>query len=200
MTQVALSQNETYELPEPGPVPDRQDAPHLHDAVLDPTGRFIIVPDLGADTLHVYSIVPGTIKWVELEPVKAVPGNGPRHGVFAVTGDHSTFFYVANELSNTITGYKVEYEDEDGEETAAPVFTQLFDISTHGEGGHVPNGTKAAELEISVSVGLFMSICSSMHTKMSCFCTSKKEEKKVEEKEAEKNGEGGFDISGDLTQ
>lgn len=153
VTQVALSQNETYEMPEPGPVPDRQDVPHLHDAVLDPTGRFIIVPDLGADVLHVYSIVPGTIKWVELDPVKAVPGNGPRHGVFAVTGDdNSTFFYLANELSNTITGYKVDYEDEDGEEAAAPVFTQLFDISTHGEGGHVPNGTKAAELEISVSI------------------------------------------------
>lgn len=156
VTQVGLSQNETYELPEPGPVPDRQDVPHLHDAVLDPTGQFIIVPDLGADTLHVYSIVPETIKWVELEPVKAVPGNGPRHGEFAVTADNHTFFYLANELSNTITGYRVSYEDEDGQETAAPLFEQLFDISTHGEGGHVPNGTKAAEIEISVGLPTYL--------------------------------------------
>lgn len=137
-------------MPEPGPVPDRQDIPHLHDAVLDPTGQFIIVPDLGADTLHVYSIVPETIKWVELEPVKAIPGNGPRHGVFAVIGDN-TFFYLVNELSNTITGFKVEYQNEEGQDVAEPVWTQLFDISTHGEGGSVPNGTKAAEIEISVS-------------------------------------------------
>ncbi len=133
--------------------------PHLHDAVLDPTGRFILVPDLGADVIHVYSVVPDTIKWVELDPVKSIPGSGPRHGVFAqFKGDgggggeeeeeeeeENTYFYVANELSNTITGWKVTYEAE-----STLSFVQLFDISTHGPGGHVPNGTKAAELEISV--------------------------------------------------
>ncbi|KNG79983.1 hypothetical protein ANOM_011734, partial [Aspergillus nomiae NRRL 13137] len=38
----------TYELDGPGTDPDRQEAPHPHGVVLDPTGQFILVPDLGA--------------------------------------------------------------------------------------------------------------------------------------------------------
>ena len=151
-----LSQNETYTLAEPGPVPDRQDVPHLHDAILDPTGQFLLVPDLGSDFVRVYAITPGTIEWVELDPIKSIPGSGPRHGAFAVFGgegedqgkggDEKTFFYVVNELSNTITGYAVTYGEE-----ATVEFEQLFDFSTHGPGGSVPNNTKAAEIEVSVS-------------------------------------------------
>lgn len=127
-----------------GPVPDRQDAPHLHNTVLDPTGKFILVPDLGADRVHVYLIKPNSVTWTELDPVVAVPGSGPRHGAFAVSGKN-TFFYTINELSNTITGYKVTYPTN-----STLGFTQLFDISTHGPNGTVPAGTKAAEIHVSV--------------------------------------------------
>lgn len=136
-----LTQNETYTLAAPGPVPDRQEAPHLHDAILDPTKKFLLSPDLGADLIRVFKISGGS--WTAQTPVTAVAGSGPRHGGFAVLGGN-TFFYTVNELSNTITGYKVTYE------SGAPSFKFLFDISTHGLGGSVPTGTKAAELEISV--------------------------------------------------
>ncbi|KAK6865528.1 hypothetical protein PG995_002056 [Apiospora arundinis] len=107
-SSLALSQNETYTMAAPGPVPARQDVPHLHHTILDPSKRFMVVPDLGADLLRVYSLKRGSIAWTEIDPVQALPGSGPRHGVFATAG-HNTFFYVLNELSNTISGYKVTY-------------------------------------------------------------------------------------------
>jgi 6-phosphogluconolactonase (cycloisomerase 2 family) len=128
----------------PGPVPDRQDVPHLHHTIIDPTKRFMVVPDLGADLLRVYALQKGSIAWTEIDPVVALPGSGPRHGVFATAGPN-TFFYVLNELSNTISGYKVTYAP------GALKMTRLFDFSSHGPGGSVPAGTKAAELKISVS-------------------------------------------------
>ena len=130
-------------------MPDRQDVPHLHDAILDPTGQFLLVPDLGSDFVRIYAIVPDSIEWVEQEPVKAKPGSGPRHGAFAVVGegeDKKTYFYLANELSNTISGFEVTYGEENPFE-----FQLLFDYSTHGPDGSVPKNTKAAEIEVSVS-------------------------------------------------
>lgn len=66
----------------PGPVPDRQDVPHLHHTIVDPSGEFIVVPDLGADLLRVYKLSADSIEWTELPPQKAPAGSGPRHGVF----------------------------------------------------------------------------------------------------------------------
>ncbi|RWA08166.1 hypothetical protein EKO27_g6946 [Xylaria grammica] len=40
---VELVQNETFTLDQPGPNPERQDVPHPHQAILDPTARFILV-------------------------------------------------------------------------------------------------------------------------------------------------------------
>ncbi|RYO83241.1 hypothetical protein DL766_004686 [Monosporascus sp. MC13-8B] len=141
--ELALAQNETYTLAKPGPVPDRQSVPHLHDAILDPTGKFILSPDLGADLVRVYAVKPDSIEWTELDPVKAAPGSGPRHGAFAVAGKR-TFFYLLNELSNTITGYRVTYKAG-----SALEFVRIFDVSSHGPGGSVPKGTLAAEIEVS---------------------------------------------------
>ena len=143
--ELGLTFNETYTLAAPGPNAERQEAPHEHHAVLDPTQKYILVPDLGADLIRVFKTQSGSTAVTALEPVKAVPGSGPRHGGFAVQGD-KTFFYTLNELSNTITGYTVVYDGD-----KAPVFTRIFDISDHGEGGSVPAGTKAAELVVSVS-------------------------------------------------
>ncbi|KAB5566185.1 Lactonase, 7-bladed beta-propeller-domain-containing protein [Coniochaeta sp. 2T2.1] len=140
---LAALQLETYTLPGPGPVPDRQDAPHLHDAILDPTKQFLLVPDLGSDLIRVYEVPSATGPVKEVAPIKAIPGSGPRHGAFAVVGD-KTFFYNVNELSNTISGYTVSYAGD-----AVPEFTRIFDFSTHGPGGSVPKGTKAAEIVVS---------------------------------------------------
>jgi 6-phosphogluconolactonase (cycloisomerase 2 family) len=144
-SDLKLLKEDKYTLSAPGTVPERQDAPHLHDAVLDPTGKFLVVPDLGADLLRVYKVDTGIAGYSSVGSVKAVAGSGPRHVAFAKAGD-KTFLYSTNELSNTITGYSVVYKAE-----AIPEFTQLFTFSTHGPGGSVPAGTKSAEIEVSVS-------------------------------------------------
>ncbi|KAK6210479.1 hypothetical protein LQW54_006226 [Pestalotiopsis sp. IQ-011] len=138
---LAPVQNETFTLAEPGPNPDRQDAPHPHEAILDPTGEYIIVPDLGADLVRIFQVDEDGLTWTAVDPLVAAPGSGPRHATFLVTDD-ATYMYLVAELANTITGYKVEYESE-------LAFTELFAINTHGEGSSVPNGTTAAEIALS---------------------------------------------------
>lgn len=142
---IGLLEKDTYTLAGPGPIPDRQDVPHLHDAVLDPTKTFIVVPDLGSDLLRIFKITAGTTSVTALTPVKAVPASGPRHAGFAVLGQN-TFLYTVNELSNTITGYSVSYTGDSG-----ITLTRLFDFNSHGPGATVPDGTKAAEIVVSVS-------------------------------------------------
>jgi 6-phosphogluconolactonase (cycloisomerase 2 family) len=139
-----LSQN-NYTLAAPGPKPDRQEAPHLHDAVLDPSKKFILVPDLGSDLLRVYKVDESAASGASaVGVVKAIAGSGPRHAAFATSGS-MTYLYTVNELSNSITGYTVSYK-ADG---SFPQFTQIFDVSTHGTGGSVPAGTKSAEIQVS---------------------------------------------------
>jgi len=145
---IKLVTNETYTLAAPGPVKDRQDAPHLHDAVLDPTKKFIMVPDLGSDLIRIYKITVSAGK-ATTQPagtIKAIPGTGPRHCGFSVSATNKTFFYHVNELSNSITGYNVSYSEAD----AVPHFGRIFDFNIHGPNGTVPKGTKAAELVVSV--------------------------------------------------
>jgi 6-phosphogluconolactonase (cycloisomerase 2 family) len=141
--ELGLLQNETYTLDGPGTDPVRQEAPHPHDAIIDPTGRFVLVPDLGADLVRVFQVDPDDLTRTALEPLAVEPGSGPRHGVFTPAGD-KVYFYLLSELSNTITGYEVLYNDD-----AILGFEELFTISSHGEGGSVPAGPSAAEIEVS---------------------------------------------------
>lgn len=128
---------------QPGPVPDRQDAPHPHEAIVDPTDSFILVPDLGADLIRIFSIDPATSNLTESTPFNAEPGTGPRHGSFLVSGD-TTYFFLVTELGNTVTTYTVTYGD--GTLTLNPVFkSDIFGNKT------VPEGTAAAECIVSVS-------------------------------------------------
>ncbi|RKU45903.1 hypothetical protein DL546_008585 [Coniochaeta pulveracea] len=135
----------TFHLPHPGPNPDhRQDAPHPHQAITDLTGRFLFVPDLGADLVRVWAINSETL---ELTPAPSLvvtpPGSGPRHGVFLQSGK-KTFFYLLCELANTIIVYQVSYETDGMLE-----FAQVYVTGTHGEDGTVPRGAAAAEIIIS---------------------------------------------------
>ena len=103
----------TFALAAPGPVPNRQDAPHPHEAILDPTGAYLLVPDLGADLVRVYSVDVATKLLVSRPPLVAQAGSGPRHGVFSpdtIAGRY--VFYLAAEISATVTAYAVHYEVE----------------------------------------------------------------------------------------
>ena len=143
-------QSEFFSLAQPGPNPSRQDAPHPHETFLDPTGQFVLIPDLGADLVRVFGINPSTDLLTELTPLKVVPGSGPRHGAFwtpdGVSGANSTtFLYIVTELGQTVTSYAVSYP-----ETGGLAFKEVYTSKTYGNRTE-PAGTAPAEIQISVS-------------------------------------------------
>ncbi|KAI1265707.1 putative isomerase YbhE [Xylariaceae sp. FL1019] len=140
---VDVVQNFTFTLDQPGPDPVRQDVPHPHQAILDPTAAFILVPDLGADLVRIYQADAGSLTLTPVEPLGVKPGSGPRHGVFK-TALNTTFFYLVSELANTITGYEVLYH---ANKTLG--FSELFVMGTHGDNKTLPVGTGAAEIHVS---------------------------------------------------
>ncbi|KAK8063096.1 hypothetical protein PG997_015193 [Apiospora hydei] len=81
---------EHFRMSRPGPVKSRQDAPYPNAVVLDPTGRFLLVPDLGVDVIRNSSVDPdfGTLE--DCRPAKTGDGDGPRHGTFYQTEGAST--------------------------------------------------------------------------------------------------------------
>lgn len=82
----------------------RQDAAHAHSIYSDPTGRFVLVCDLGQDKIVVYRLdtEKGTLAPAEIPAVDTEPGAGPRHLAFHPNG---RWAYVINELNGTVTHY-----------------------------------------------------------------------------------------------
>ncbi|RBQ80325.1 hypothetical protein VDGD_00431 [Verticillium dahliae] len=144
LSALTLLNTTTFTLPSPGPVPSRQEAPHPHQVAIDPTGRFLLVPDLGADLVRVYLIDPPTLALHSIEPLVTAPGSGPRHVVFFESPTGVTYLYLVTELANTITSYAVSYFGNDEIR-----FDRVFQCPTHGAGNTVPEGAAAAEIAIS---------------------------------------------------
>lgn len=95
-----------------GTDPSRQDAPHPHSTFTDPTGRYLIVPDLGADLVRIFAIDASTGKLTACTPGEAGAGDGPRHGAWWSPNSNSTeglMLYTVNELSNSISAWSVHY-------------------------------------------------------------------------------------------
>ncbi|KLU82656.1 3-carboxymuconate cyclase [Magnaporthiopsis poae ATCC 64411] len=123
-----------------GPNTTRQDAPHPHEAVVDPTGNFILVPDLGSDLVRILRIDSSSLGLTDISPLVAATGSGPRHIKFLCTDD-KTFMYLIGELDNTITVYRVKYAADSIE------FDKVSVTGTFGE-RTVPQST-AAEVHLS---------------------------------------------------
>ena len=87
----------------PGPHRTEQAGSHPHHVVFDPTGRFVLVPDKGHDTVCIYAFdsAPGTLELASM--VASRPGAGPRHGAFHPT---QPIYWCLNELDSTITTYR----------------------------------------------------------------------------------------------
>ncbi|KAI1185618.1 Lactonase, 7-bladed beta-propeller-domain-containing protein [Nemania serpens] len=94
-----------------GPLGPKQAKHHPHQAILDPTGGFMIVPDLGGDQILVLRLAGD--KFDIVNTVTLFPGSGPRHGSF-VGGGGKTYFLVACETGNIVVLYEVEYNDAQG--------------------------------------------------------------------------------------
>jgi 6-phosphogluconolactonase len=85
-----------------GPNRERQEAPHAHCIVPDPSNRFALAADLGVDRVFLYRLDHDgkSLRHVEGGDAVMRPGAGPRHIVF-----HPTLHlaFVANELDSSVT-------------------------------------------------------------------------------------------------
>lgn len=106
-----------------------------HQAILDPTGRFFLVPDLGGEVVWVLDSKDDKFA---LAPSKAqLPQkSGPRHGMFSKAGD-KTFFVVACELSNKVHVFELEYSEGDVKMTER-------DAQPTWDPAHAPKNTTSA--------------------------------------------------------
>ncbi|MFI6937951.1 lactonase family protein [Streptomyces sp. NPDC050418] len=81
-----------------GPDQDRQEAPHAHQVVADPSGRWLLTVDLGTDSVRICTLDEGRLAVRREVALRA--GSGPRHLAFHPEGAH---VYVLNELDPTLT-------------------------------------------------------------------------------------------------
>jgi 6-phosphogluconolactonase len=89
-----------------GPNTSRQEGPHAHCAVFNPTNNFLYCVDLGIDQIVKYPVLGNQI----IEGSTAITikgGNGPRHLAFH---PNKNLAFVVNELSNSVVSMKTDNE------------------------------------------------------------------------------------------
>ncbi len=104
---------------------------HAHMALLDPSGRFVLVPCLGSDHIAIYGFNADTGLLAPCTPATVATrlGAGPRHLAFAPDGVH---VYVINELDNTLTSWR--WDPESGALTplaSAPTLPEATTVISH---------------------------------------------------------------------
>ena len=119
-----------------GPVAGRQDAPHPHCALASPDNRFVLVTDLGTDSVLSYDFdaMSGQLTGPR-HRLSLPPGSGPRHLAFHPGG---RVLYVINELNSTVAA--LSYDPGDGSLAAlqtVPALPQGFEGENHGADLHV---------------------------------------------------------------
>lgn len=115
---------------------------------MDPTGQFLLVPDLGADLVRVFAVNQTSLGLTASTALVAAPGSGPRHAAFVVSprddddnNNNRTRLYLVSELANTVTGYDVAYHDNN-----TLGFRQVYISGSHGLNQTVPSGAAAGEI------------------------------------------------------
>ena len=87
---------------------------------LDPTNRWLLVPDLGIDRVVVYQYVAAADEWKRAGEGVCPPGSGPRHLRFASDGNS---VFVMNELRPSVTVFA--WDADTGELTALKTVPSL---------------------------------------------------------------------------
>lgn len=128
-----------------GPDADRQAAPHPHEALLDPTGRFFVVPDLGTDSIIVIDSQDDAFDISNRITVQPA-GSGPRHGSFFPLGaEQATHFFLVCEIQNLVQVFELTYSCDNLD------FNQVENLSTFGADFPPANITAAAAGELVIS-------------------------------------------------
>jgi 6-phosphogluconolactonase (cycloisomerase 2 family) len=110
--------------------------------ITDPTGNFLLAPDLGADVIRVFSINRSTGLLTECPSIAAAPGDGPRHAAFW-TQNGNRLLFVANELANTVSSYTTTYTSG-----GCPTFARKQTLGTFPNNGTGPEKSKNSEIRV----------------------------------------------------
>lgn len=142
-----------------GPVPSRQNGSFSHHVILSPFSNHVLVPDLGADLIRVFTFDSENVApLTERKPLRTWPGAGPRHGVFwqaprKGSGEKEWFLLFNGELSQRVYTYRVTCI---GDELA---WEKVSEVVALGELGEGLEGNTAPTSGIAVSVSLpFLSL------------------------------------------
>ncbi|MEO8354322.1 MAG: lactonase family protein, partial [Chloroflexota bacterium] len=119
--------------------PEQQTGPHAHCILPDPTNRYAVAADLGADKLLIYQMDLENGKLYKHAEVQVQPGAGPRHLTFHPNGRYA---YLINELNSTLNAYR--YDSNNGTFEALQTVCTLpsdfksenlcADVTTQGKG------------------------------------------------------------------
>ncbi|CAM1509845.1 Fc.00g001800.m01.CDS01 [Cosmosporella sp. VM-42] len=104
-----------------------QDGRHPHQSLLDPSGRFFAVNDLGSDTIVLIDSKDDAFK---ISSTARLPTNGcgPRHGAFYPQGAaQATHYVVVCELANEVHLFSLAYTPD------TINFTPVQKLSTFGK-------------------------------------------------------------------
>ncbi|KAI1250062.1 hypothetical protein MGN70_008513 [Eutypa lata] len=122
-----------------------QETHRAHQALLDPSGRYFVIPDLGGDALAVVDSENNSYEVVNTVPVGT--GSGPRHGGFISVdgGNQASHYVVATELSNELVLFKLTYAEGNIQ------FEETQRLSTYGASFPPANATSAAAGELAIA-------------------------------------------------
>ncbi|MFD3482745.1 lactonase family protein [Streptomyces sp. NPDC058665] len=112
-----------------GPRSDRQEGPHAHQVLPDPSGQWLLAVDLGTDSVRISSVDPGSGDINPHGETVLRPGTGPRHLVFHPAGTHA---YILNELETTLTVCRWDADKGTLEPAGeAPVLPDGVEVASH---------------------------------------------------------------------
>ena len=97
-----------YDLSHPGPgLNDSQVVSNPHEAIFDPSGRYMFVPDRGADRLYAYHVTgPSSVS--QVQNITLPLGTGPRHLTFKIFNATRTYMYLVSELDNMVRVFTLD--------------------------------------------------------------------------------------------
>ena len=90
---------------EPGPHRKEQPFAKPHFNPLDPSGRYVVVPDKGLDQTWVFRFEAGRLSDSPCAILQGREASGPRHIAFH---PHKPWAYVVNELDSTVTACRFD--------------------------------------------------------------------------------------------
>lgn len=129
--------------------------PHAHQVVTDPSGRWVVAVDLGADSVYVYGLNLTTGKLSLNQQLMLPSGIGPRHLAFH---RHGSYAYILGELRSEIT--VAAWDQGAGRLTPGQVISTL--------GGAKPQQNYPAEIAVSAD-GRFVYASNRGHDSIATF-------------------------------